>query len=126
LFFHLLFCLSCLIYLAFVEIFTLSLHDALPIYREFTHEALGNAVAVEVPMVVLVDEGSASASELIAGALQDRGRAAVVGMPTFGKGSVQVWRELSNGGGVRITISRWYTPNGRSVSDVGITPDLEV
>jgi len=94
--------------------------------REFTHEALGNAVAVEVPMVVLVDEGSASASELIAGALQDRGRAAVVGMPTFGKGSVQVWRELSNGGGVRITISRWYTPNGRSVSDVGITPDLEV
>lgn len=94
--------------------------------REYTHQALGNAIATEVPMVVLVDEGSASASELIAGALQDRGRAVVVGMPTFGKGSVQVWRELSNGGGVRITISRWYTPNGRSVSDVGIEPDLEV
>ena len=94
--------------------------------RELTHEALGNAVATKVPMVVLVDQGSASASELIAGALQDRDRATVVGMPTFGKGSVQVWRELSNGGGVRITISRWYTPDGHSVSDVGITPDVEV
>jgi carboxyl-terminal processing protease len=47
-------------------------------------------------------------------------------MTTFGKGSVQTWRELSNGGGIRITISRWYTPNGRSVSDVGIEPDIEV
>ncbi|MCC6800189.1 MAG: S41 family peptidase [Anaerolineae bacterium] len=94
--------------------------------REYTHEALGNAIATHVPMVVLVDEGSASASELIAGALQDRDRATIIGMPTFGKGSVQIWRELSNGGGVRITISRWYTPDGHSVSDVGITPDIEV
>lgn len=94
--------------------------------RERTYEALGNAVAPDVPMVILVDEGSASASELIAGALQDRGRATVVGMPTFGKGSVQTWHELSNGGGVRITISRWYTPDGHSVSEVGITPDVEV
>lgn len=94
--------------------------------REYTHEALGDAIATKVPMVVLVDEGSASASELIAGALQDRGRATIIGMPTFGKGSVQVWRELSNGGGIRITISRWYTPNGRSVSEVGIEPDVRV
>lgn len=93
---------------------------------EFPHPAQGNAIAVEVPMVVLVDQGSASASELVAGALQDYERATIVGMPTFGKGSVQTWRELSNGGGVRITISRWYTPNGRSVSEVGIHPDVEV
>ncbi|NDJ78310.1 MAG: S41 family peptidase [Chloroflexi bacterium] len=94
--------------------------------REHTYQALGNAIAPDVPMVVLVDEGSASASELVAGALQDLDRAVVVGMPTFGKGSVQTWRELSNGGGVRITISRWYTPNGTSVSEVGITPDIIV
>lgn len=94
--------------------------------NEFTHMVRGDAVAPEVPLVVLVDQGSASASELIAGALQDHERATIVGMPTFGKGSVQTWRELSNGGGVRITISRWYTPDGHSVSEVGITPDIEV
>jgi carboxyl-terminal processing protease len=94
--------------------------------RETSHEALENAIAPDVPMIVLVDQGSASASELIAGALQDHHRATIVGMPTFGKGSVQTWRTLSNGGGIRITISRWYTPDGHSVSDVGITPDVEV
>lgn len=90
------------------------------------HPVLGNAVAPDVPMVVLVDQGSASASELIAGALQDNGRATVVGMPTFGKGSVQTWHTLSNGGGVRITISRWYTPDGTSVTETGIHPDVEI
>jgi carboxyl-terminal processing protease len=94
--------------------------------QETSHAALDNAIAPDVPMVLLVDQGSASASELIAGALQDHHRAKIVGMPTFGKGSVQTWRTLSNGGGVRITISRWYTPDGHSVSDVGITPDVEV
>jgi len=94
--------------------------------HEVAHQALGDAIAVDVPMVVLVDQGSASASELIAGALQDHGRATIVGMPTFGKGSVQTWLTLSNGGGVRITIARWYTPDGHSVSDVGIKPDIEV
>lgn len=94
--------------------------------RELDHMALGNAVAPDVPMVILVDEGSASASELIAGALQDQGRATVVGMQTFGKGSVQTWHTLSNQGGIRITISRWYTPNGTSVSEAGITPNIEV
>lgn len=94
--------------------------------NETDHQALGNAIAVDVPMVVLVDQGSASASEIIAGTMQDRERAIVVGMPTFGKGSVQTWRQLSNGGGIRITISRWYTPNGDSVTDVGVTPDYIV
>jgi carboxyl-terminal processing protease len=93
---------------------------------ENKHPALGNAIAPDVPMVVLVDQGSASASELIAGALQDNRRATIVGMPTFGKGSVQTWHQLSDGGGVRITISRWYTPKGHSVSEIGIKPDVEV
>lgn len=94
--------------------------------RERTYDALGNASAPDVPMVVLVDAGSASASELIAGALQDNQRATIVGTKTFGKGSVQTWHTLSNGGGVRITVSRWYTPSGRSVNDVGIDPDVNV
>lgn len=88
--------------------------------------ALGNAVAPDVPLVVLVDQASASASELVAGALRDNERATIVGMPTFGKGSVQIWAHLLHGGGIRITISRWYTPNGDSVTDVGIIPDIEV
>lgn len=90
---------------------------------ETIYEAFGFAHAADVPLVLLVDEGSASASELMAGALQDRGRATIIGMPTFGKGSVQTWRRLSNEGGVRITISRWYTPAGYSVEPDGIQPD---
>ena len=86
--------------------------------RERTYDALGNAIAPDVPMVVLVDAGSASASELIAGALQDNQRATIVGTKTL--------HTLSNGGGVRITVSRWYTPSGRSVSEVGIDPDVNV
>ncbi len=88
--------------------------------------AKGNAIAPTVPMVVLVDEGSASASELVAGALQDQDRATIVGTQTFGKGSVQSWRELSNGGGVRVTIAKWYTPDDRTIHGVGLTPDIEV
>lgn len=90
------------------------------------YQAFGNPIAPTVPMVVLVDQGSASASELMAGALQDRGRATIVGVSTFGKGSVQTWRRLSNGGGIRITISEWLTPSGYSVSPDGIQPDIVV
>ena len=91
--------------------------------EETIYEAFGHAHAADVPLAVLVDEGSASASELMAGALQDRGRAIIIGMPTFGKGSVQTWRRLSNDGGVRITISRWFTPAGYTVEPDGIQPD---
>ncbi len=94
--------------------------------RTTEYPRVGEAVAPDVSLVVLVDQGSASASELVAGALQDHHRAIVVGMPTFGKGSVQRWYRLSNGGGIRITVSRWYTPNGRSVSEGGIQPDVQV
>lgn len=79
-----------------------------------------------VPMVVLVDGRSASASEVLAGALQDHGRALIVGEKTFGKGSVQSVLNLRNGAGMRLTTSRYYTPSGRSIQAEGIRPDVEV
>lgn len=91
------------------------------------YEANGDGIAIEIPMVVLVNEWSASASELVAGALQDYGRAQLVGVTTFGKGSVQNWIPLSNDeGAVRVTIARWYTPKGRNISEMGLTPDVVV
>lgn len=79
-------------------------------------------VAEEIPMAVLIDEGSASASEVLAGALRDRGRATLIGTTSFGKGTVQTWHGLSNGGGVRITIARWLTPDGIWVDEGGLEP----
>ena len=79
-----------------------------------------------VPMVVLVDRSTASASEVLAGALQDHGRALIVGEKTFGKGSVQSVLNLRNGAGIRLTTARYYTPSGRSIQAEGIQPDVEV
>jgi len=79
-----------------------------------------------LPLVVLVNTGSASASEIVAGALQDHRRAAIVGSPTFGKGSVQTIRPLANDSAVKLTTARYYTPGGRSIQARGILPDVSV
>ena len=88
--------------------------------------ATGDYAGIEVPIVVLVNEGSASASELVAGAIQDTGVATIIGETTFGKGTVQTWHNLVNGGGVRLTVARWLTPNGQWIHDNGVTPDIVV
>jgi len=91
--------------------------------KSYTH---GGGLATAIPLVVLVDNGTASAAEIVAGAIQDYNRAMLVGMPTYGKGSVQEWLPLvDNMGAVRITVARWYTPNGHQISNLGLIPTVE-
>ncbi len=92
-----------------------------------TFEAIKGGKATDIPLVFLVNEGSASASEIVAGAIQDHERAPLVGVTTFGKGSVQNWIALSNEeGAVRVTIARWLTPDKRQIHEVGLEPDYVV
>ena len=86
----------------------------------------GLAQDAGIGLVVLVDAGSASASEIVAAALQETGRATLVGQPTFGKNTVQIWNDLPNGGGLRLTTDRWFTPSHDTVADGGVVPDVLV
>lgn len=92
-----------------------------------SYSAEPGGLATEIPLVVLVNEGSASASEITAGAIQDLGRGTIVGVTTYGKGSVQNWIPLDNNqGAVRITVARWLTPKHRQINEEGLTPDVIV
>lgn len=102
-------------------------------YEEFSDgstrelESGGNGLALEIPLVVLVNEGTASASEITAGAIQDYDRGTLVGTTTFGKGLVQNWIALENNqGAMRVTIARWLTPDKRQIHDQGLEPDIVV
>lgn len=83
-------------------------------------------IPIDIPMVVIINEGSASASEIFAGVLQDTHRAVIIGTKSFGKGSVQTVRQLPDGTGFRLTIARYYLPSGRTPDKVGIEPDVKV
>jgi carboxyl-terminal processing protease len=116
-----------------IEVVSEFIGDGVVMYEQYgdgttlTYEAIPGGQATEIPLVVLVNEGTASASEITAGAIQDLGRAPLVGAVTYGKGSVQIWVELDdNAGGVRVTKARWLTPEGRQISEVGLTPEYIV
>ena len=115
-----------------VKLTSLFVGDAVVLNERFkdgaeeVYRSSGSPVTTALPLVLLVDEGSASASEIVAGALQDAGRATLVGATTFGKGSVQIPQTLSDGSIMRVTIARWYTPNNRTIDGTGLTPDVLV
>lgn len=93
---------------------------------DITYKATKSNTVTNLPLVVLVNEGSASASEIVSGALQDLKRAVIVGEKTFGKGSVQVVMPITETEGIKLTVARYYLPSGRTIQAVGVTPDIEV
>jgi carboxyl-terminal processing protease len=116
-----------------VEVSSEFIDEGVILYEEYgdgrrdEHNALGGGQATDIPLVVLINEGSASASEILAGALQDYERATLVGVKSFGKGSVQNWVPLSdNQGAARVTIARWLTPDERLIDHIGLMPDVVV
>jgi carboxyl-terminal processing protease len=116
-----------------VEVSSEFIEEGVVLYEEYgdgrrdTHRALGNGQATDIPLVVLINEGSASASEIVAGAIQDYERGKLVGVKSYGKGSVQNWVPLSNNqGAARVTIARWLTPDERLINHLGLMPDVIV
>ena len=113
-----------------VSIASLFLEEGLVLYQVDAQgirtdmEVSGGGIATEMPLVVLVDGVSASSSEVLAGALQDHGRAVVIGTQTFGKGSVNELKELDSGSALYVTAALWYTPNGRLIEGEGLQPDI--
>ncbi|CAN5187233.1 proteolytic complex protein CptA [soil metagenome] len=111
---------------AFLDEGTIVTADGRVSEAQFTMQAKAGDALRGSNLVVLVNEGSASASEIVAGALKDNGRALLVGSTTFGKGSVQTVMPLSHGRAIKLTTSRYYTPSGTSIHERGIVPDLEI
>jgi carboxyl-terminal processing protease len=94
---------------------------------EHKYPVKSGGLATDIPIVVLVNGGTASAAEITAGAIQDYKRGVLIGEKTYGKGSVQQWSTLANeAGAIRVTIARWLTPNGRQINGIGLSPDIEV
>ena len=100
--------------------------DAKGVQTETDAKGGGVAIDPKIQVMVLIDKGSASASEIVAGALQDRGRAKLIGETSYGKGTVQEWIELGDLGGVKLTVEKWLTPNKRWIHHVGLSPDVAV
>ncbi|MGY4877604.1 S41 family peptidase [Vreelandella aquamarina] len=116
-----------------VDIADLFLDDGLVVYTEgrlantqMSFSASSATSVADVPLVVLINSGSASAAEIVAGAIQDQRRGVIMGTDSFGKGSVQQIMPLGNGEGLKLTTALYYTPNGRSIQAQGISPDVEV
>jgi carboxyl-terminal processing protease len=93
---------------------------------EKVYNVRGGGQALDQPLVVLVNGGTASASEILAGAIQDYGRAKLIGEKTYGKGSVQLIYELSDASRLHVTVAKWFTPNNHAIDGTGLKPDIEV